>query len=474
MAEPDAVPELTLPQHRDRARAAVDPAIRAVRLGTVWTGVSRVPEVAALHALAPEMQRSVAIDLLARAIGMSPEERAYVETDALLMQSAVTRIYATFAARVIPYTRRDAEILLELAVSAIRRSRRNGMEWMALELVPQPIAAIERTVRQDGLGDLEVSIQEAAELLGLLEHYDRTKAERYRSRLMALLATDDSPLDPETFDDGDSWGAAWREKVDEIPAALRPLVAQLPLGGGAVTPPLKWQKQVRQLLETPGATDFLRTLLLDVETTRLREVPIEWSYLYSDPSQMPFPRLRDRNALLVRGTVSAVALSDAPWKAERLAELGVKFGTSGRKDNVALDERIANTCAAALGNLDDAASFAALGLMKARVTNRNVSKQIARALETAAARRGSQPVRASRAFDSDDGAGRVRPAGGADRRRGRGHGHRSRWRGLARVARSRRTAPGQPAQGVRRRPCRGGAPTQGGSEGAQEGRRPRA
>ena len=212
------------------------------------------------------MQRSVAIDLLARAVGMSPEERAYVETDAMLMQSAVTRIYATFAARVIPYTRRDAEILLELAVTAIRRSRRNGMEWMALELVPQPIAAIERTVRQDGLGDLEVSIQEAAELLGLLEHYDRTKAERYRSRLMALLATDDSPLDPETFDDGDSWGAAWREKVDEIPAALRPLVAQLPLGGGAVTPPLKWQKQVRQLLETPGATDFLRTLLLDVET----------------------------------------------------------------------------------------------------------------------------------------------------------------------------------------------------------------
>ena len=40
-------------------------------------------------------------------------------------------------------------------MSAIRRSRRNGLEWMALELVPQPIAAIERTVRQDGLGDLE-------------------------------------------------------------------------------------------------------------------------------------------------------------------------------------------------------------------------------------------------------------------------------------------------------------------------------
>ena len=278
-------------------------------------------------------------------------------------------------------------------MTAIRRSRRNGMEWMALELVPQPIAAIERTVRQDGLGDLAVSIQEAAELLGLLEHYDRTKAERYRSRLMALLATDDSPLDPETFDDGDSWGAAWRDKDRRDPggrcARSSPSSRWV---AAAVTPPLKWQTHVRQLLATPGATDFLRTLLLDVETARLREVPVEWIV----PLQRSIPDAVSRcsgtgTPSLVRGAIWAVALSDAPWKAERLAELGVTFGTSGRSNNVALDERIANTCAAALGTLDDAASFAALGLMKARVTNRNVSKQIARALETAAARRGMSP-----------------------------------------------------------------------------------
>ena len=391
MAEPNGIPELTLAQHRDRARVAVEEAVRAVRLGRIRTGVNKVPEVAALHALSPERQRSVAIDLLARAVGMSPDERAPIETDALMMQSAVTGIYGTFAARAIPYTRGDAEILLELAVTAIRRGRRNGMEWMALELVPQPIAAIERAVRDDGLGDLEVSIQEAAELLGLLEHYDRTKAERYRSRLMALLQTDDSPLDPETFDDADSWGAAWRDRMDEVPPALRPLVAQLALGGGAVTPPLKWQTRIQQLLATPGATEFLRVLLLDLETARLRDVPVEWSYLYKEPSQIPFPMLRDRNALVVRGAIWAVALSDAPWTAERLAELGVTFGTSGRSNNVARDERIANTCAAALGTLDDTASFAALGVMKARVTNRNVSKQIARALETAATRRGMSP-----------------------------------------------------------------------------------
>jgi len=208
---------------------------------------------------------------------------------------------------------------------------------------------------------------------------------------MALLQTADSPLDPETFDDADSWGAAWRERVDDVQSALRPLVAHLALGGGSVTPPLKWQTRTRELLSTPGATDLLQSLLLDVESARLREVPVDWTYLFGDPSQMPIPLLRDRNALVVRGAIWAAALSDASWMAERLGDLGVTFGTSGRSDNVARDERVANTCAAALGTLDDAASFAALGLMKAKVTNRNVSKQIARALEAAATRRGISP-----------------------------------------------------------------------------------
>ena len=48
------VPELTLAQHRDRARAAVDEAVRAVRLDRTWTGANKIPEVAALHALTPE------------------------------------------------------------------------------------------------------------------------------------------------------------------------------------------------------------------------------------------------------------------------------------------------------------------------------------------------------------------------------------------------------------------------------------
>jgi hypothetical protein len=388
VAEPTAVPELTLAQHRDRARVAVDEAVRAVRLDPDWVAVGRIPEVAALHALDPDRQRSVAIELLARAVGMSPDEPTGMSTDGLLLHSAVTRVYASFANRTIPYTRGDAEIQLELAVTAIRSARRSRLEWMALELVPQPIAALERVVKEGGMGDLAVSIREAAELLGHLERYDRTTAERYRSRLMALLQTEDGPLDPDTFDDADSWGAAWRERVGDIPAVLRPLVAHLALGGGSVSPPLKWRTRAQEMLATPGADGLMRDLLRDVERARLRDVPVDWAYLYRDPSEMPVPLLRDRNALVVRGAIWAAALIDTPWTPERLGALGVTFGTSGRSSNVARDERVANTCAAALSTLDNEAAFVALGLMKAKVTNRNVSKQIAKALEVTASRRG--------------------------------------------------------------------------------------
>jgi hypothetical protein len=145
----------------------------------------------------------VAIELLALAVGMTPDEPAAISTDGLLLQSAVTRIYATFANHAIPYTRSDAEVLLELAATAMRAGRRNGIEWMALELVPQPIAVIERVVKDGGIGELGVSIQEAAELLS---HLGATTGRRPR----ALPKSPDGAPRTETAPDGhvrqpDSW-----------------------------------------------------------------------------------------------------------------------------------------------------------------------------------------------------------------------------------------------------------------------------
>ncbi len=82
---------------------------------------------------------------------------------------------------------------------------------------------------------------------------------------------------------------------------------------------------------------------------------------------------------------ASVAL-DAP--AELIGSVGVRMGTSGRNDAVVRDTAVANTCAALLGASNDPGAAAALATMRVRVTNRNVLKQVDRALEVVAERAG--------------------------------------------------------------------------------------
>jgi hypothetical protein len=103
------------------------------------------------------------------------------------------------------------------------------------------------------------------------------------------------------------------------------------------------------------------------------------------------PAVTDPNVLILRGAMWAAASLDDAWPDERLTTIALHFGTSGGSSNIARDERLANTAAAALGSRGTTASIAGLGRMKARVTNRNVSKQIVKALDAAAASSGMSP-----------------------------------------------------------------------------------
>jgi hypothetical protein len=99
--------------------------------------------------------------------------------------------------------------------------------------------------------------------------------------------------------------------------------------------------------------------------------------------------LRLANQRLARGLLwfASIAL-EAP--AELIGSVGVRMGTSGRNDAVVRDTAVANTCAALLGASDDPGAATALATMRVRVTNRNVLKQVDRALEAVAARAGIQ------------------------------------------------------------------------------------
>ena len=100
---------------------------------------------------------------------------------------------------------------------------------------------------------------------------------------------------------------------------------------------------------------------------------------------------RPANAALVRGAYWAAAVGAWPWVTETLGRAGVHWCASGRNDNYARDQTLANTCAALLGEIGTTDAHAALGRMKARVRNRNVTKSIDRALAAAAERAGTSP-----------------------------------------------------------------------------------
>ena len=74
-----------------------------------------------------------------------------------------------------------------------------------------------------------------------------------------------------------------------------------------------------------------------------------------------------------------------------LGDLGIRLGTSGKRDNQARDAAIANTCAALLGEIEDRqeAAVASLARMLARVRNKPVRKQVEKALAAVAERAGT-------------------------------------------------------------------------------------
>lgn len=382
-----AVPELTLREHQARVKDAIDDALDAARgmgYAIYWEPPRQIPEVEELHQLSPDLQRSVVIDLIARQANGAPiRERLRRIRTTVSDRLVYGRLLASFSNRAIPYTRTDAVILLHLASTLVR-----GGSEEAISAVPQTVGAVERIAQREGVAELTGAIEELARNLGSYSH--ATRAAKYRARLVALLSEAAATVDPHMVTDGDSWGRTWRSRLAGIPPSLHPLLVQLTLVA-AVEPTQKWKATMRELAATPAARELLSEMLADVESTRAVSLSLAHRWYVDDPSQLPIPTFQDRNALVLRGVIWAAALSGADWAARRISEIGVVCGTSGGTDNTAREERLANTCAAALGAIDTEAAFAGLARMKAKVTNRNVSKQIAKALEAAAVRAGTSP-----------------------------------------------------------------------------------
>jgi hypothetical protein len=229
---------------------------------------------------------------------------------------------------------------------------------------------------------LVAEIERTVQLLSERMLGTATEAVGRRGRLVELLRRSNAgELPPIAFDGGDAFGAELRTMLGTDRSLrlalgyLHPLVIR----ATAVAPQPGWTTEARLVLA--AATD------LDLPGAIRRTLA---SLLRSDIVSRPdilVGGLRLANQRLARGLLwfASVAL-DAP--AELIGSVGVRMGTSGRNDAVVRDTAVANTCAALLGAADDLGAAAALATMRVRVTNRNVLKQVDRALGVVAARAG--------------------------------------------------------------------------------------
>jgi hypothetical protein len=231
-----------------------------------------------------------------------------------------------------------------------------------------------------------------------------------RARLVEVLrVARGGPLPALAFDEADAFGAQMRTMVATDPGLAAALGRLYPLilRATAVAPSATWLAGARAELEEPGA-EHLR------DATRRTLAGLLRAELVSRPDLL-IGGLRPTNQRVARGLAwfASVAL-DAP--AELLGAIGVRMGTSGRSDAVVRDTAVANSCAALLGASTDPGAAAALATMRVRITNRNVLKQVERALEARAARAGlsvAELVELALPTFGLDGGGRLEEAIGA-------------------------------------------------------------
>ena len=390
--------ERNLHDHLSVAGPLVDAAIKAA--ARTYFDYGALPEVARLKTASPDELRSIVIVLVARASARSTDggpAAALLGSDPMAGWQ-VGRVLGTLGPKRPPFTRSDTRLLLELVAHALRGAgRQDG--WIDVGLASHPVAAAERAVKQGGLGELEGPIKALADTLGRVRMYGATQAAKTRARLLALLATPaassttDTPvaprLDPSMVDAEDGWGRFWRDRLDNLSAPQAALLLHCTLASGVV-PSGAWRKRAGELVRTGDAEDMVHGMLDQVMgAARAQTYQVStWegrNYVVWDQA------LSDRNVLLVRGVMWAAAGVDDPWVDDVLLDIALHFGTSGGSSNEARDERLANSAAAALGSRAGQRPIAALGRLKAKVGNRNVSKQIAKALDAAAARAGISP-----------------------------------------------------------------------------------
>ncbi|HTK43887.1 MAG TPA: DUF4132 domain-containing protein [Patescibacteria group bacterium] len=232
-----------------------------------------------------------------------------------------------------------------------------------------------------------------------------------RIRVIDLLRRADLGKLPIALPDiEDPFGAELRAMLETDDDLRRDLGLFFPLIARAtsVSPPERWVRDAAALLGAAGDRQALIAAARRVLAALVR------ADIVSRPDIL-VGGLRLANQRFARGLLWFIA-SSTDEAAPVLEAVGLRMGTSGRRDAVVRDTALANTAAALLGESDDPAAAVALASMRLEITNRNVLRQVDRALAAMAARAGltvDDLVDASLPTFGLDGAGRLEVEAGA-------------------------------------------------------------
>lgn len=255
---------------------------------------------------------------------------------------------------------------------------------LRLPILDPILEELEAHVEDEPLpGAVVAELTRLAELLSREMLGTAPETVRRRGRIVELIRSSvGGRLPPLAADDQDPFGEELRSML-ESDEPLRTSLGRLyplVLRATSIAPTGRWARDARDLATSDDGPQLLdgtrRTL------AALVRAPIE-----SRPDIL-VGGIRPVNQRLSRGLLWFASVA-FPEPAETLGVVGLRMGTSGRSDAVVRDVALANTCAALLGESTDPGAPAALVSMHRIITNRNVLKQVGRALEAIAGRRGA-------------------------------------------------------------------------------------
>ncbi len=205
-----------------------------------------------------------------------------------------------------------------------------------------------------------------------------------RVRIVELIRrANDGRLPPLAADPGDPFGEELRAMLESDEPLRRDLgiLHPLVLRATSVAPSGKWLRDARGLVAATSQPARLAGAIGRVLAALVRADVVSRPDLLTGG-------VRPANQRLARGLLWFASVAfDSPG--DTLARVGLRMGTSGRSDAVVRDTALANTCAALLGDASDPGAVAGLASMRQQITNRNVLKQVDRALTAQAARAGA-------------------------------------------------------------------------------------